>query len=144
MSVVAWDGKVMAADRQGTFGGCMPLPGCKVFEHDGVLYGSSGGIEDFNLYRDWVKAGKTGDPPTLQEVNFLVVENGQITLLTERLIPMLIEHPFYAIGGGADFAIGAMAAGANATQAVEIASRYHTGCGFGVEVLKPPRKKRTR
>lgn len=45
--------------------------------------------------------------------------------------------PFYAIGDGAWFAMGAMAAGASAEEAARLACEYHPGsCGGGIDVLR--------
>lgn len=49
--------------------------------------------------------------------------------------PFEIEEPFYAFGSGMDIAIGALAMGANAIKAVEIASRYSSHCGNGIDTL---------
>ena len=43
---------------------------------------------------------------------------------------------FAAFGCGGDIAIGAMAAGASAEEAVEIANIHHVECGLGVDVFK--------
>jgi hypothetical protein len=47
-------------------------------------------------------------------------------------IPLEIQPPC-AFGSGADFAIGAMAMGASARRAVEVANDHSWSCGFGVE-----------
>lgn len=46
-----------------------------------------------------------------------------------------IDAPFHADGSGCAIAIGAMAAGADAKRAVEIACDYDTQCGGPVHVL---------
>jgi hypothetical protein len=40
------------------------------------------------------------------------------------------------VGSGADFAIGAMARGASAREAIDIAATYDTNTGLGVDVLE--------
>jgi hypothetical protein len=145
VSVIAFRDGTMAADRQGTFRGCVPVPSSKVFEHKGVLYGSSGGIEDFIAFRDWMKAGADPrDRPELEDVSFLRVDHDGIAILSERLIPIPLNMPFWAIGGGADYAMGAMAAGMSAERAVLVACQFHTGCGLGVETLRLPRRRKER
>ena len=47
-----------------------------------------------------------------------------------------IGHPFWADGSGGDIAKGAMAAGATAREAVEIACRFETGWGGRIQTLK--------
>ncbi len=44
--------------------------------------------------------------------------------------------PFAAIGSGSGIALGAMAAGKTAAEAVEIAARFDSGTGNGVDVLE--------
>lgn len=46
-----------------------------------------------------------------------------------------MDMPFWAAGSGADYAMGAMAAGKDAKEAVEIACRFDINCGLGVDVL---------
>lgn len=40
-----------------------------------------------------------------------------------------------AWGSGRDYAMGAMARGANAKEAAEIAMRFDNGCGMGIDVV---------
>jgi hypothetical protein len=58
--------------------------------------------------------------------------------------PIVFEDRFYASGSGRDLAIGALAMGADAVQAAEIACTYCTECGVGLDVveLKTAPKKR--
>ena len=48
----------------------------------------------------------------------------------------VIDAPFHAIGSGAHIAIGAMAAGASAERAVEIACEWAEGCRGPVRIFK--------
>lgn len=47
----------------------------------------------------------------------------------DGLVHDLSDKLFYAIGSGGDFAMGALAAGSTAREAVKIASDYDPGCG---------------
>ncbi len=47
-----------------------------------------------------------------------------------------VTAPFVAIGSGRDIAMGAMAAGATAMEAAEIACEFSVGCGGPVHVLR--------
>lgn len=47
-----------------------------------------------------------------------------------------IEAEFHAVGSGFEIAMGALAMGASATKAVEIASAYDQGTGCGVDSVK--------
>lgn len=50
--------------------------------------------------------------------------------------PSEMRAPFYADGSGWEIALGAMAAGATAEEAVHIASRYDTKTGGSVTTLR--------
>ena len=45
-----------------------------------------------------------------------------------------VEGEYMAWGSGRDFAMGALAMGADAKQAVEVACRFSVSCGMGVDV----------
>jgi len=53
----------------------------------------------------------------------------------KRLVFKKLDAPFYAIGTGGNFALGAMRYGASAAEAVEIAIECDTGCGGKIDVL---------
>ena len=65
----------------------------------------------------------------------LVLFQGKIWIMHEQLFPLEIQAPFTARGSGAHFAMGALAAGASAWQALEIACEYDISTGqplFGI------------
>ena len=57
-------------------------------------------------------------------------------LVDDRFLEHPITLPFFAIGSGADYAIGAMAAGVFPDRAVQIAAQYDPKTGGGVDVVK--------
>jgi hypothetical protein len=50
--------------------------------------------------------------------------------------PFRVEMPFCAFGSGDESALVAMECGCDARRAVELASKYNTGCGNGVDTLE--------
>ncbi len=143
MSTIAWDGRIgmLAADRQLTLGNS-PLAVTKLFRLDNssgrMLVACCGDYVDALLFVRWMDAGKPNQEIKLQD-NFsaLVVDDNGCWRYGHQLQGYLIAAPFWADGSGADYAMGAMAMGANAREAVEIASQYDvfTGCGVDVEVM---------
>lgn len=142
MSTIAWDGRIgmLAADRQLTLGNS-PLPVAKLFTLSkggcSRLVACCGEYEDALLFVDWMAAGKPGTIALQDNFSALVIDRGHCWRYGQQLQGYLIDAPFWAAGSGADYAIGAMAMGANAREAVEIASQYDvfTGCGVDVEVM---------
>lgn len=142
MSVVAFDGKTMAADRQGTLGDS-PVQVEKIFERAEWRYGCVGNAQDAILFQEWVESGQhERDKPDLEDVCVLAAHPALgLYVMTERLVPVPIHEQKWAIGSGGEFARGAMAAGANAVKAVRIACDLCLSCGLGISVLRDRRKK---
>lgn len=143
MTVIVWDGNTMAADKQITIGS-LKLAGTKIFKINECLVGFSGDFDFAQSMKFWFENG--GQPekyPANQSdetrwVGMLVVTPELKVYKYERSpYPMdMTEAGVYAFGSGREFALGAIAMGADAIKAVQVASRYDTGCGFGVDVLR--------
>lgn len=138
MTTVAFDGRTLAADRK--MGGWMDA--CKIFKlKDGRYLAGAGYYDQIVEVVAWIDEGAHPDKkPKLPEdegSSLLLVEEGAAYWLTwPYLRTVLVRDPFVAIGSGGEFALGAMAAGANARKAVEIACRFDPHSGKGVHSVK--------
>ena len=138
MTCIAWDGRTLAADKQGTQ--CdMRITVTKITRlTSGALVAWTGtieqGIELARWYEDGADPGKWPSYQATDEwARLIVVEKGKAYTYEKRPIPQLVEDPFQAWGSGRDFAMGAMGMGADARKAVEVASIFSTTCGGGVD-----------
>lgn len=146
MSVVCWDGRTLAADKQATdcdmrvettkirliksgpFGGeVVAWVGCEV---------------DGSALADWYEQGAEPDkwPKAAQvdkESSSRLIVAGAAGCKhfqgTHAPIAIRVTEPFRAWGSGRDYAMGAMEAGADAREAVRIASKFCITCGGGVD-----------
>lgn len=139
MTVVAWDGRTLAADKQSTASSCKAAVR-KVRHIDGKLVGGSGNAAAIMEHMAWLERGARVEefPPRLRSDEvpsiLLVIEpSGRILSYENGPYPIEMCGPFYAIGGGRDFAIAAMDLGFNAIVACEVAGRHSSGCGMGVD-----------
>lgn len=136
MSVVAWDGKTLAADCQVTSNGMRYLSK-KIFKlENGSLVAVVGAVAEGLEILDWFKRGaRPEDFPRDRERSamLIVVESGQVRECSGVPIWIDVCEPFMAWGSGKEFAMGAMAMGASAREAVEVANRFCVSCGMGVE-----------
>lgn len=64
-----------------------------------------------------------------------ITPEGEVLFYDVASAPYEIKAPFIAIGSGRDLALGAMAAGATAEEAVRIAARYDAGTGGEINTL---------
>lgn len=143
MTVVAWDGKTLAADKRTSFGG-MHATTTKVHRMpDGSIVGCAGNTAQIYEMLNWLKTGADADKlPNAQRdakecVSMLVIRpDGTIHQYENTPHPMTIENKMWAIGSGRDFAYAAMHLGRSAIQAVELTCMLDSGCGNGVDSLR--------
>jgi len=144
MTVVAYCGRTIAIDRQATL--CETRSRTKKWRRmkNGTLVLLSGTIVRALAIAHWLETGARASRWPYQEheeaeENFarvLVLKPGEPLLQYENdPHAMAVEDPFYAWGSGGDIAIGALAMGASATQAVEVASQFNVNCGHGVDAF---------
>lgn len=141
MTVIAWDGTYLAADRQATLSECRREVK-KIFRLKNGDLASFCGIESgARELLSWYENGADqGRYPPLQStsdwVRLVLVTKKGVFEYEQRPIPSLVKDPFFAWGSGRDFALGALAAGSSASEAVKIASRFNIHCGLGVDVAR--------
>lgn len=151
MTVLVWDGKTLAADKQCTYGG-LKLKIKKIFRVGEDLIGFTGNAEAVPEMLHWLDSGgELNDFPFRKEDNIelttvLITPKKQILVFNGwSPIPLdLSENKFYADGCGMHLAYGALMAGKSAKEAVAIVCKMDTGCGMGIDTLthKAPKKKK--
>ena len=140
MTVIAWDGKTLATDR-------MANDGSQKWESSKAWYGMSkekevviitgvGLASYIRELSEWYQQGMEGDVP-LQKPGMaqliVVKKDGLYELSYKRLRPR--TTPYSAFGDGKEIALGALAMGATASQAVNICNEHSLQCGKGVELF---------
>lgn len=140
MTVIAWDGKTLAADKLFSHGS-LQMTGTKIQKIGAALVGFSGDASIAAELIEWFSGGCAPEkfPATQRNENLsellVVWPNGDVHKYQRSPLPVKFPPQKCAIGSGRDFAIAAMHLGQTARQAVEIASIYDTDCGNGVDVL---------
>lgn len=140
MTVVAFDGVTMAADKRATSSG-YPVTTTKVFRVGNKVVGLSGNGDVCRTMLQWATAGFRVDSfpavATDSDVDMLVAEAGRPILCFGRgPFPLVIEDRFAAIGCGRDFALAAMHLGKSAVVAVDLACKLDVHCGNGIDALE--------
>lgn len=139
MTVIAWDGLTLAADRRCSFGSYIGSM-TKIRRINADLVGVSGTAAKAAEFFEWYRLG--ADPatyPTRGEADYF---NGLVIVLGPQIrryevvgVPFVVEMDKHAIGSGRDFAVMAMHLGKTAAEAVELASVFDEQCGNGVDLL---------
>ena len=137
MTAIAYKGGVMAADTATFDGGAIPYHIKKIWRVRGALVASAGALSVCMAFRDWYSTG--ADVPFerhTDDFDGIVVQPDGAVLRMSGQYGRFIRYdaPFHAVGSGIEMLIGAMAAGATASQAVEITMRWSTYAGGGLQV----------
>lgn len=150
MTTVTYRDGVMAADTQGTNSHMHAADRRKVFSIHGWLLGGCGNSSHLDEFYDWFRAnckdGKLREPPkclkvaanshggwTVMAVN---IKDGVVYQFADGLYPFKMEGKFFACGSGMGIALGAMAMGASAEKAVEVAMRFDIYTGGKINKVK--------
>jgi hypothetical protein len=142
MTVIAWDGRYVAADSLKCFGSSRNTKPCqKIMVREGIVFALTGSAALFEPMIKWYLSGK--DPEKMpacgddyKTTKLLVFEGGETASFYMPGLPYPDEFSAPdAWGAGADFAIGAMEAGKSAAEAVAIAIKRETYCGGPVNVI---------
>jgi 20S proteasome alpha/beta subunit len=143
MTVIAWDGRTLAADKRVTCNG-YPATTTKITRApDGALIGGAGDSDAIAVLRKWYMDGASPDAFPNNGCDgdcrarlLVITPSGQVTMYLSEPVPITLDDKRFAIGSGADFALAALHLGHTARKAVEIACALDTGCGNGIDVLR--------
>jgi ATP-dependent protease HslVU (ClpYQ) peptidase subunit len=142
VTVIAFDGKTLAADKQSTSSGMISRV-TKIQRIRGHLVGGSGDAPAVNEHKDWFERGADPKefPASLRADTFpsfllVVTPDGRLLTYENGPFPIQLEDKHYAIGSGRDYALAAMHLGRTAVEAVQVAIDLCDGCGCGIDTLE--------
>ncbi len=142
MTIIAWDGKTLAADKRAVNNHrAFAVTKIHRVKRDGSLFGISGDFVRGLEMLAWYEGG--ADPeklPAFQRSNedyapIILVKPSGVYAFEMGPVPLKVEEPFHAGGSGRDFALAAMHLGCDARRAVEVAITFCAGCGNGIDTL---------
>lgn len=142
MTVIAWDGRTLAADKRGTIAG-MAYTVTKIHRVRGELVAFSGSGSHAAEILEWFKGDRK--PETFPRRTDADEAAGMLVIDKDRRVlqyawncpyPEMIEGSFYARGAGRDYAMAAMHLGKTAREAVEVACAFDVSCGNGIDTLE--------
>lgn len=142
MTVIAWDGKTLAADKLGSNGNTKTTV-LKIYRHEGELLGVTGNMSIGMEMLAWYMAGaKAADYPASNKdadkagCSLVVIgADGSVKKYESGPHAFRMFGQYLAFGCGDEAALVAMHCGKTAAEAVEIACMFNSGCGNGVDTL---------
>lgn len=155
MTVIVFDGKTLASDKQATEGGLRhtttKIKRIEKGKFKGYLMAGAGCTSQANHMMAWFELGaepesfpKYQDTEDLSAQLLVIAPSKEILRFDFNPIPCVFYDEVYAMGNGREVAMGALAMGATAEQAVLIASELCSGCGMGLDKLELHPKKRKK
>jgi hypothetical protein len=141
MTVIVWDGKTLAADRMLSSDHGPTHMGQKIFKHDDCLLAFVGKATHSVEVLAWWIAGHDmatyprGSVDDCCEM-YVVYSNGQLVKYSTSPFGTPLRDKTFTAGCGAEYAAGALAMGADAKQACEIACGLDIQCGHGIDTLE--------
>lgn len=139
MTVVAWDGQTLAADKMAMAGSLKSGVTTKLFRWDNGICAIAGDMVQGLAVISWLQDG--ADPETFpkdpdHEASVLVIQNDKrVFYYEDSPIALPFENQFHAIGSGRDYALAAMHLGKSAEEAVAVACALDAFCGNGVDTM---------
>lgn len=139
MTVLAWDGKTLAADKRAVVGGGLRRTVTKIQRYKSVLLGATGDWDIAMQLMEWWKADAVPDKFhevfRKAEATLIVISRTGILTWNSGPYPLPHECEKAAFGSGRDYAEMAMYLGKSAKEAVELACLFQSDCGDGVDTL---------
>lgn len=142
MTTIAANKFQIAADRQATHSGGLKFRlKNKIFSFESPLIypvpfhvGLSGNIEDFSsIYEFFYDPTSVKKAPRMKAGEGLILsEDGKLWTFCTANNWLYVDQPFYAVGSGMNFAMGAMEAGATPYEAVKQTCKHDPNSGMGV------------
>lgn len=137
MTIIVFDGKTIAADGGETVNHIRNRTDKKKLEIiNGVCIGVSGDAHAGATFRHWWRNGKVGYPGGTESFSALVVyANGRCETYRDGYPEPLPSGATEAVGCGFPIAKAALAMGADAKRAVELACELDTECFGDIQVV---------
>lgn len=140
MTVIAWDGVTLAADKQNTISGYAHTV-TKIFRVNGGIVGFMGRGAHAVQVLGWMNAGMiVADFPKAATEDesctaLFISEDKKAFAFCNSPHRLEYEDKFVAFGAGRDYALAAMHLGKTAFEACQIACELDVFCGKGIDTL---------
>jgi 20S proteasome alpha/beta subunit len=139
MTTIAYRDGIMACDSAISMGNHLWSFTQKIVQGRNFAAGAAGDLVEAVQFLEWAKSGfiKTKKPEEdLEEFEGIVAYPDRILFYNSKLSPIELVTDFVAIGSGTAFAMGAMAHGASAEEAVAIACQYDNETSGPIHKIK--------
>lgn len=135
MTTIVCNREGMAADKR--ISGAAIFKSQKIFRVNGSLIGFAGNVEQALRFIEWRRSPEQrpqfSDGPSFEALE--LTPDGALIWWGAEMVGVEVQDEYYAIGSGAQIALGAMAMGATLKEAIQIAARWDTATGKEVQTM---------
>lgn len=135
MTTVICTKQGMAADKR--ISGSPVFKSTKIHQIRGSLIGIAGNVEQALRFIEWRRTPEQ-KPQFEASVGFEALEltaDRRLVWWGAEMVGIEIEDDYYAIGSGAQLALGALAMGATLRQAIKIAAKWDVATGTDIQLV---------
>lgn len=142
MTTIAWRGNTLAADSICTDGSRQTRYE-KLLRARGAAYGCSGDLSEIWAFFEALRAGEALKDIKLKgDFSCLMLTPGGCFQMERDLRPHPVCGDYWAIGSGAEYALGAMFYGKSARQAIAAACAHDAHSGGEVQICTVRQRRR--
>lgn len=138
MTTIAYRRGVLASDSLVTCNGLRDGYAQKIYRVGPLLVAGAGSAAICTRFVEWVRAGMKGESPWYGEDsgNSMIITPEDQIVVWGSSGSWVSDSDFYALGSGERLALGAMAYGASAEEAVECAIRFDVYSGGPIKTVR--------
>lgn len=136
MTTIAYRDGVLAADTLMTASNMRSGHMTKIMRRGRLIIGFAGASRNFEAFRNWLGAGAEGSFASNDGNVFIIPPEGDAIVWGDGDTPWRETALFWALGSGEAPAMGAMAAGASAEEAVKAAIALDLSSGGEITVIR--------
>lgn len=142
MTTIAATRNEIACDRQATIGTMKIKLETKIQRYENPIFykvpfyvGLAGNLDEFSdIFGFLLDPSAFKKPPSGKGIEGLVLSaDGKLWTFKSPVNWLSLNQPYYAMGSGSHFAMGAMASGKSPAEAVAVASKLDIMTGLGVK-----------
>lgn len=137
MTIICYRDGVLAADT-GVFDGDIYVGTTEkiAIAPDGTIGGAAGPLGDIRRFLSWLESGRDGEAPSSGEMTSVFITPQGLVSEDEGSGFFHVEAPYFATGIAHTVALGAMAAGASAEEAVRICCQISVYAREPISVIR--------
>lgn len=108
----------------------------KIVRIGNSIFAGAGTWTHIDRFMEWRRGGEKPEYPPDADFDVIELNKNGIWMHDQDLYPFRIKEKVYAIGTGAEYAMGAISMGATPKQALQIAAKYDPDTQLPIDIMR--------